>query len=270
MKFVKIKIPKITDHDTYFKSNDLGFLLHHDLRERPGHYLSGNLDKNKDSRKNSKPHLPDLTDLQFLHKLITLNKRTTILEYGCGNSTLVMHDALLKNKKKYPKVWPRCAHPFRSYVVDNSRKYLGICKRKLTKFSKLNKLVSFRYSKVQMTTFNRRISNEYLSHPVINPDFILLDGPNNFTKIHYKKNGFHIGTDDLMPMNCDILKFEHFLTPGTIIVSDGRTANVRFLINNFQRNWVHIHLEKIDTHLIYLDEKPLGVYNKAQLDYYKK
>ena len=270
MKFVKIKIPKITDHDTYFKSNDLGFFLNLKFKERVGAYHSGHLDKKKDSRKNIKPHPPDLTDLQFLHRIILLNKRTTVLEYGCGNSTLVMHDALLKNKRKYPKVWPRCVYPFQSYVVDNSRKYIEICKKKLTKFSKLNKLVTFKYSKIQMTTFNSRIANEYLSHPVINPDFILLDGPNNFTKIHYKKNGFHIGKDDLMPMNCDILKFEHFLVPGTIIVSDGRTANVRFLVNNFQRNWVHIHLEKIDTHLLYLDEKPLGVYNKAQLDYYKK
>ena len=40
-----------------------------------------------------------------------------------------------------------------------------------------------------------------------------------------------------MPMSCDILKIEYFLKPGTIIVVDGRTSNLRFLINNLQRKW---------------------------------
>ena len=40
-----------------------------------------------------------------------------------------------------------------------------------------------------------------------------------------------------MPMSCDILKIEHFLKPGTIIVVDGRAANSRFIKKNLQRNW---------------------------------
>ena len=73
----------------------------------------------------------------------------------------------------------------------------------------------------------------------------------------------------MMPMMCDILKYEHFLTPGTIILSDGRTANVRFLLSNFQRNWFHIHNKKLDCHILYLDEEPLGIWNIEQLNYYK-
>ena len=49
MKFVKIKIPKITDHDTYFKSNDLSFILNMGSGERAGAYHSGHLDKKKDT-----------------------------------------------------------------------------------------------------------------------------------------------------------------------------------------------------------------------------
>ena len=37
----------------------------------------------------------------------------------------------------------------------------------------------------------------------------------------------------MMPMVGDILKFEYFLTPGTII-TDGRTANAQFLNENFK------------------------------------
>ena len=55
----------------------------------------------------------------------------------------------------------------------------------------------------------------------------------------------------MMPMISDVLKFEHFLTPGTIIVTDGRTANARFLKANFQRNWSHIHKNKSDQHYFF-------------------
>ena len=58
----------------------------------------------------------------------------------------------------------------------------------------------------------------------------------------------------MMPMVSDVLKFEHFLTPGTII-ADGRTANARFLKSNFQRNWKYIHSLKSDQNYFYLDEK---------------
>jgi hypothetical protein len=43
----------------------------------------------------------------------------------------------------------------------------------------------------------------------------------------------------MMPMLCDILKFEHFLTPGTIILSDGRSADIRFLLSNFKNQNVY-------------------------------
>ena len=74
----------------------------------------------------------------------------------------------------------------------------------------------------------------------------------------------------MMPMISDVLKFEHFLAPGTIIVTDGRTANARFLKSNFQRNWSHLHKIKNDQHYFILDEKPLGKWNIEQLNYYKK
>ena len=73
----------------------------------------------------------------------------------------------------------------------------------------------------------------------------------------------------MMPMICNILKFEHFLTPGTIIVSDGRTANVRFLKSNFQRNWKHYYKKEMDQHYFILNETSLGKWNDEQLKYYK-
>ena len=65
------------------------------------------------------------------------------------------------------------------------------------------------------------------------------------------------------------LKFEYFYTPGTIILTDGRSANAKFLKDNFQRNWKYIHNKKNDQHIFYLDDPVLGKYNKLQLDFYR-
>ena len=73
-----------------------------------------------------------------------------------------------------------------------------------------------------------------------------------------------------MPMSADLLSVEYFLQPGTMIISDGRTANIEFLLNNFQRNWVHKYLRSRDIHILVLDEQSLGLYNDIQLDYYNK
>ena len=68
----------------------------------------------------------------------------------------------------------------------------------------------------------------------------------------------------------DILKFEYFLTPGTIIVSDGRAANIKFLKDHFKRNWKYINDKKNDQHLFWLVDPVLGKYNKLQLEFYNK
>jgi hypothetical protein len=74
----------------------------------------------------------------------------------------------------------------------------------------------------------------------------------------------------MMPMTCDILKIEYFLTPGTIIIIDGRAANAKFLKDHFKRKWIYKNDKKFDQHIFYLNDPVLGKYNKLQLDFYKK
>ena len=45
------------------------------------------------------PLIPQLGDLYRLYEFITLNKRTTVLEFGSGWSSLIIHLALHKLKK---------------------------------------------------------------------------------------------------------------------------------------------------------------------------
>ena len=51
----------------------------------------------------SKPYMPNLIDLLSLYEIIVRNKRTTILEFGSGWSTLIFAIALSDLKKKYSK-----------------------------------------------------------------------------------------------------------------------------------------------------------------------
>ena len=120
-----------------------------------------------------------------------------------------------------------------------------------------------------MSNFGGNIATEYLNLPNFNPDLIYLDGPDQ-TEIKGNVNGINIRYSDFTPMNCDILKIEFFLTPGTIIVSDGRARNVEFLKRNFKRNWKYKYLSWCDQHFLELVEKPNGLLSEKRLNFYKK
>ena len=120
-----------------------------------------------------------------------------------------------------------------------------------------------------MSTFNDRICTFYKSLPNINPDFIYVDGPDQFN-IKSEVAGWSTRHKDIMPMTGDLLRIEHFLTPGTIIVFDGRAANARFFKSNIQRNWNYQYDSMYDQHIFNLNEEPLGRFNKKQLEFYNQ
>ncbi len=220
----------------------------------------------------NKPYKPELFDLYRLYQFIILNKRTTILEFGTGWSSLIFSIALNELKKKYKKKVEmlRRNNPFELFIVDNEKKFLNISKKRVEKFfnMKIKNLVHYNFSDVEMTRFNGRIATEYKKLPLCNPDFIYLDGPDQF-KVKKNINNISTSHKDMMPMACDILKIEYFLTPGTIIVCDGRGANCKFLRDNLKRNWLYKNDTTYDQHIFYLNDPPLGKYNKMQLDFYK-
>jgi hypothetical protein len=54
---------------------------------------------------------------------------------------------------------------------------------------------------------------------------------------------------------------ESTFLPGTFILVDGRTNNVRFLSNNFQRNYEFFWDKKFDRSTFELREEKLGPHN---------
>ena len=252
---MKIKFPEkknITEIKKYFLKNNLEILLDSKIST-----------KKKDLRFSKNVYKPDLIDLYRLHRFIILNKRISILEYGTGWSSLVFSHALKINEKKYKhKIKDfRFKNKFSLTVLDNEKKYLKISEQRIKNYFRRHyNNANFCYSENKMTTFNGRVCSHFSNHPRINPDFIYLDGPDQF-KIKGRVNNLSIADYEMMPMNSDILYYENFLIPGTIIVSDGRTANSRFLKNNFQRKWDYFYDKLNDQSIFYLAEKSLGHIN---------
>lgn len=214
---------------------------------------------------NHTPLPPELDDLTRLHFLVRNRRVTTILEFGVGKSTIVLADAIEKNKKEYGEFVSknlRRSNAFQIHSLDNSQHWLDECKNSFPEQLKEN--VNFHFSEVEMTTFNDRVCTMYRKLPNICPDLIYLDGPEQFNVIG-EVRGISTAHPDRLPMAADILILEPFLLPGTLVIADGRTANARFLLNNFQRNWEYCHFMEEDIHAFELVEEPLGRINKLQL-----
>jgi hypothetical protein len=215
--------------------------------------------------KNKVPLPPELDDLIRLHYLVRLRKVRTILEFGSGKSTSVFVDAISKNKLDYADRVNnelRIANPFEIHTIENNPDWKNLVEEKL----KHNQIVKLHLCSLQMGEFNSRVCTYYHGIPNVRPDFIYLDGPDQFS-VTGDVRGIHTRHLDRMPMAADILSIEHFLEPGTLIVVDGRTANARFLKSNFQRKWEYQYYPEFDQHFFELIEEPLGRWNAAAIQF---
>lgn len=231
-----------------------------DIEKKFSHTTYGSVDPN-----NNVPFEPELDDLIRLHYLVRSRKVTTVLEFGVGRSSIAFADAIKKNKEEFGSYVAenlRRANPFEVHSIDNYEEYIQTCKNFFPK--QYLEYVTFHFSKVTMGKFNDRACTYYDKLPNICPDFIYLDAPDQFNT-HGDINGISTATADRLPMAADLLMMEPFFLPGTLIVVDGRTANARFLKNNFQREWKYAHLYKEDIHVFELNEAPLGMFNERQL-----
>tara|TARA_B110000003_G_scaffold265455_1_gene291328 strand:- start:5551 stop:6339 length:789 start_codon:yes stop_codon:yes gene_type:complete len=243
----------------FFKHKRLNFLLKEANNKR---YSSSNDFK------------PKLIDLYRIYQFIILNKRTTILEFGSGWSSLIMFMALNELKKKYYKESSKLRNNnlFEIFILENKKKYLNISKKRISNYIKEEKItnyskLNYNFSTIQMTQYSDKYATEYKKIPLCNPDFIYLDGPGHLSAKN-SINGFTTNHPNMMPMVCDILKMEYFLTPGTIIVCDGRASNAQFMRDHFKRKWKYINDKKNNQHLFILIDEILGKYNERQIEFY--
>ena len=71
----------------------------------------------------SNPYMPELKDLYRLYQFVILNKRTTILEFGSGWSSLIFTLALMELKKHYSvKIKSlRRNNSFELFILENEK-----------------------------------------------------------------------------------------------------------------------------------------------------
>lgn len=216
---------------------------------------------------NHTPFPPEMDDLIRLHFFAVNRRATTIMEFGVGKSTVVFADALRINKEAHASFVAenlRRANPFELHSVETSKEWLETCKTNFPQH--LRDVAQFYVSDVRMDTFNGRACTMYDQLPNVCPDIIYLDGPDQYN-ISGDVNGISTRTADRLPMAADILMMEPFLLPGTLIITDGRTANARFIKNNLQGNWDYHHFEEEDIHAFELIDAPLGKINARQIQY---
>lgn len=215
---------------------------------------------------NKKNYKIQILDLILLHFIIKETKRITVLEFGCGDSSLIISKALEHNKKKYLKYVKknlRKTNLFQLHSVDSNKKYINLTKKKFTANNSF-----FYHSNAYLVKYNGEITSEFLKLPNICPDFIFIDGP-HVLDVKGSVNGITFKTKDRTLTGCDILKIENFLLPGTIILLDGLTNYAFYLKNNLKRNWLYKRFENLDMNLLQLCDLPLGYLNKRQINFYK-
>ena len=162
---MKIKYPKKINNNlikSFFINLSLKNLINDSKRRTLG--------VNEKMKKQRLPYKADLNDLYRLYKFITLNKRLCVLEFGCGNSSIIINKALDFNKKNFFKGAEKIRqhNKFKHFSVDNDKNYLRLIKKKIPK----NNISKFSFSKNKLVNVGYQISNEYESIPNFNPDLI--------------------------------------------------------------------------------------------------
>ena len=205
---------------------------------------------------------PEAVDLARIHRLIRTRKSLTVLEFGVGYSTIVIADALRKNRDE----WEALASPpevrnrflFHCFSVDASKSWLELAQSKFP--DELRPFVTFHYSPVKIGTHNGQLCHFYENLPDVIPDFIYLDGPDP-ADVQGSIHGLTFQCPERTVMSGDPLLLESTLLPGFFMLLDGRTNNARFLQRNFRRTYKVAWDREGDVTTFELDEERLGAVN---------
>ena len=131
-----VKFPKDVNYSkikSFFKKKNLTKLI--SLSNRRCSDINDMIESNQ-SMTAAPPYKPELIDLYRLYQFVLLNKRTIILEFGSGFSSLIFNCALEENKKKYKNDVKKLRrnNPFELFIVENEKKFLNITKKRNRRF----------------------------------------------------------------------------------------------------------------------------------------
>jgi hypothetical protein len=210
---------------------------------------------------------PEINDLYFLYSQVREKAVVSILEFGSGWSTLALSMALLENFVEFGQDHQKAIrhpNPFQLMTLDASQEWQDVALSRLSTEEKF--LVTPKVVEPRLTEFEGIIChlNDFL--PNFTPDLIYLDGPDH-DQVKGVLNGFKYDERFTPPMSADLLKIEPYLWPETLLVADGRTANVRFLETRFKRNWQVMHDPFGDRTVFRINETAFGLISEEHISF---
>jgi hypothetical protein len=205
----------------------------------------------------------ELDDLYFLYSLTRQNAAVSVMEFGSGWSTLAFAKAINENRLSMGDAYQvRHPNPFRLMSVEVSEHWMDVTLGRLP--IELRDSVISQVTTARLIDFHGSYATAYSEIPAFTPDIIYLDGP-DAEQVTGSIDGFASIKRHGLPMSADILRIEPHLWPWTVIVTDGRTANARFLKANLRRNWQHLHDPFGDRTVFRLDETPFGAVTEEHI-----
>lgn len=203
------------------------------------------------------PLPPDLSDLYFLYCLIRDTAVVSILEFGSGWSTLVQAIALSENRAAMTSDYVvRHPNPFQLLTIEADPLWLDTALSRIPAVAL--SVVRPHLAAPRLVEIHGVFVSVFADLPYFSPDLIYLDGPDP-DQVAGTIDGFSAARGEHgMPMSGDILRIEPYLWPGTVIVTDGRSANARMLETALQRQWQCLHDPFGDRTIFRLAEPHLG------------
>lgn len=198
----------------------------------------------------------DAADLHFLYSMVRQTAAVSVLEYGSGWSTLALSRALLENRMSFGSAFQvQHPNPFRLLSVDASQQWQTVASQRLP--ADQRELTKMCHAKACLIDYQGQMASAFEGVPTFTPDLVYVDAPDP-EQVVGSVLGSGPETLNGIPNAADVLLREHSLWPGSIVVTDGRTANARFLQRNLKRNWQWLHDPFGDRTVFRLDETSLG------------
>ena len=205
---------------------------------------------------------PKFEDLARLLYICETTNVDSILEYGCGFSTYIFHNYLSKTNNNSEKKTNKFLQ-----VFEVHKNFLELATSRL-KENPIYLKTSYKNCEIVYDFSRNDGSHYYEAKYSFLPDLIYLDGPSHYDVPNFETHENSLNTFSLNTrpsVSSDILSIESWLSPGTILVIDGREANVRYLKSKCYRNWEWADNKDSKITVAFLNEDPIGKYNKSKL-----
>lgn len=209
---------------------------------------------------------PDIDDLYRLYRLVRDTAVVSAIEYGSGWSTFALSKGIWENKESFGDnyIGYRNLNAFKLKTVDASSFFL---KKAINRIPiSYQSVVLSQVATPKLVTEYNQCSVMWTPAQRVDYDLIYIDGPEPEQVIR-NQTDFPISTIHDLPIMGDMVRYESYILPSTLIMFDGRTSNARYFKNRFVRNWRYSSNFDQDYSLMILNEEPIGKINKKHLDF---